>query len=116
MTTPRVALVTGSGRRRVGWYVADALAQRGYALALHYRSSAAEAAETAALFQQRGTDVALFQANLTDEAAVSKLVADVLARFGRIDVLVNTAAVWQRKPLEEVTAADVRLHFETNAL
>src|SRR5262249_6983039 len=39
-----------------------------------------------------------------------------LDRFGRIDVLVTAAAVWQSKPLEEVTAADVRFHFETNAL
>ena len=42
----RVALVTGSGRRRVGWHVAQALAGRGYAIALHYRSSGDEAAET----------------------------------------------------------------------
>ena len=40
-----VALVTGSGKRRVGWHVADALARRGYALAVHYRTSVAEAAE-----------------------------------------------------------------------
>src|SRR6476619_888696 len=39
-----------------------------------------------------------------------------MERFGRIDVLVNAAAVWKSKPLEMVTAADVRLHFETNAL
>jgi pteridine reductase len=37
-------------------------------------------------------------------------------RFGRIDVLVNAAAIWKRKPLEQVTAADVREHFDTNAL
>jgi len=39
-----------------------------------------------------------------------------LERFGRIDVLVNCAAIWERKTLEDVTAADVRKHFETNAL
>ena len=48
MTTRRVALVTGSGKRRVGWHVADALARRGYGLAVHYRTSAAEAADSAA--------------------------------------------------------------------
>jgi pteridine reductase len=116
MTTPRVALVTGSGKRRVGWHVADALAGRGYRLALHYRTSAAEAAQAAAEFQKRGVEAEAFQADLADEQAVARLVRQALDRFGRLDVLVNCAAVWQRKPLEEVTAADVRLHFEANAL
>ena len=62
MKTRRVALVTGSGKRRVGWHVADALARRGYALAVHYRSSAADAAETTAALKQYGVEVAAFQA------------------------------------------------------
>jgi len=112
----KVALVTGSGARRVGWHVADALAERGFALAIHYRSSAAEASATAAALEARGVPVAAFQADLTDEAAVRAMVEKVLTRFGRIDMLVNCAAVWKSKRLEEVTAADVRLHFETNTL
>lgn len=47
---------------------------------------------------------------------MARLVAAVLTRFGPIGVLVNCAAVWQCKPLEQVTAADVRRHFGTNAL
>ena len=116
MTTRRVALVTGSGKRRIGWHVADALARRGYALAVHYRTSAAEAAETIASLREHGADAFGFQADLTDEQAVRSLVAGVLDRFGRIDALVNCAAVWKSKRLEDVTAADVRLHFETNTL
>lgn len=116
MNTQRVALVTGSGKRRVGWHVADALARRGYALALHYRSSAAEAAETVASFQERGDKVMAIQADLTDEKAVRRLVEQTLSQFGRIDVLVNCAAAWKSKRLEEVTAADVRFYFETNTL
>ena len=116
MSARRVALVTGSGKRRVGWHVAHALAERGYALAVHYRSSAAEAAETVASFQEHGIEAVAVQADLRDEQAVRALVRRVLDQFGRLDVLVNSAAVWQRKRLEDVTAADVRLHFETNAL
>jgi pteridine reductase len=112
----QVALVTGSGKRRVGWYVADALARRGYALAVHYRTSAAEATETTTALQQHGIEAVGFQADLTDESAVRGLVAAVLKRFGRLDVLANCAAIWKRKRLEDVTAADVRLHFETNTL
>ncbi len=114
--TARVALVTGSGKRRVGSVVADALARRGYAVAVHYRSSAAEAAETVEALRAHGVAVEPFQADLTDEAAVRAMVAGVLERFGRIDVLVNCAGVWKSKRLEDVTAADVRLHFDTNTL
>jgi pteridine reductase len=116
MPAERVALVTGSGKRRVGSVVAEALAKRGYAVAVHYRSSAAEAEETAAALRTHGVPVATFPADLADETAVGDMVRGVLDRFGRLDVLVNCAAVWESKPLEQVTAADVRLHFETNAL
>jgi pteridine reductase len=116
MTTTRVALVTGSGRRRVGWFVAEALARRGYALALHYRTSAQEAAEGVREMRQHGVEAEAFQADLAEETAVRALVAGIVARFGRIDVLVNCAAIWRGKRLEEVTAADVRLHFESNTL
>jgi pteridine reductase len=112
----QVALVTGSGKRRVGWYIAEALAARGYALAIHYRTSAAEASETIASLANRGVRVMGFQADLTDEQAVGSMVRKVLEQFERLDVLVNCAAVWKRKRLEEVTAADVRMHFEINTL
>jgi pteridine reductase len=116
MIGSRLALVTGSGKKRVGSVVADALARRGYAVAVHYRTSATEAEETATSLRSHGVEVKTFQADLTDELAVKKMVQVVLAEFGRIDVLANCAAIWQSKPLEDVTAGDVRLHFETNAL
>jgi pteridine reductase len=116
MESHRVALVTGSGKRRVGAFVAQALAERGYSLAIHYSTSAQEAQETVASFRKLGIEVQAFQADLRNEAEVHSLVQGVLAHFGRIDVLVNCAAVWHSKRLEDVTAYDVRLHFEVNAL
>lgn len=117
MSEQKVALVTGSGKKRVGAEVASALAARGYALAVHYRSSEAEAKEAAANLKVRFGAVAVpFQADLGEEAAVKAMVKDVLARFGQIDALVNCAAIWNRKPLEDVTAADVREHFDANLL
>jgi pteridine reductase len=116
MTTRRVALVTGSGKKRVGSVVAETLARRGYAIAVHYHTSAEEAADTATALRAHGVEADTFAADLTDEGAVKGMVRDILARFGRLDALVNCAAVWQRKALEDVTAADVRLHFDTNAL
>jgi pteridine reductase len=111
-----VALVTGSGKRRVGWYVADLLSQHGYKLAIHYHSSAQEATETAEHFQSRGIQAVPLQADLRDETQTLRLIQKVLERFGRIDVLVNCAAVYGAKKFEDIKAADVRLNFETNLL
>lgn len=116
MPANRVALVTGSGKKRVGSVVAEALAKRGYAIAVHYRSSGTEAEETVAALKSHGVDAKAYRADLADESAVRGMVAGVLRDFGRIDVLVNCAAAWQSKKLEDVTAADVRMHFDTNAL
>jgi pteridine reductase len=116
MSRSKVALVTGSGKRRVGWYIAQALAARGYSLAIHYRSSEAEATESVAAFRERGIEAIAVQADLTDERSVSHLIDRTLTCLGRLDVLVNSAAAWKSKRLEDVTAADVRHYFETNTL
>jgi pteridine reductase len=112
----KVALVTGGGKRRVGSVVAEALAERGYAIAVHYFRSEAEAATTTANLAKMGVAAKAYRADLADENAVSSMIRGVVADFGRIDVLVNCAAVWQRKRLEEVTADDLRVHFEVNTL
>lgn len=116
MSRTRVALVTGSGKRRVGWHVASALAARGYALAVHYHKSAVEAAETVASFRANNVEAVAVQADLTDELSVKELIETVTSRLGGLDVLVNCAAAWRSKRLEDVTAADVRHYFETNTL
>jgi pteridine reductase len=111
-----VALITGVGKRRVGWHIADALLARGYRLALQYRTSSADADMLVASANAKNLDAMAIRADVTDEPAVHSMVDSTLEKFGQIDVLVNAAAVWQRKRLEDVTAADARLHFETNAL
>lgn len=116
MSVQKVALVTGSGAKRVGSAIAEALADRGFALAIHYRTSAREAEESVAALKRRGVPALAVQADLTEETAVRTMIDRVLQHFGRLDVLVNSAAIWERKRLEEVTAADVRRHFETNTL
>jgi pteridine reductase len=111
-----VALVTGSGKRRIGRYVAEALARRGWSIAVHYRSSAAAAEETVVQLRSLGAGAEAFDADLADESAVRQLIARVIARFGRIDLLVNCAAVWKRVKLEDTTADDVREQFDINLL
>jgi pteridine reductase len=116
MSTSRVALVTGSGKRRVGWHVAEALARRGYSLVVHYHSSAHEAAEAVEAFRTHGVQAVAFQADLTDERSARSLIDTAVDQFGRLDVLVNCAATWAPKRLEDVTAADIRHYFDTNTL
>jgi pteridine reductase len=116
MAPRKIALITGSGKRRVGWYVADALAGRGYGLVIHYNTSAADAAASVEHFRGRGAEVMTYQADLADETAAKAMVGATLGRFGRIDVLVNCASIWQAKRLEDVMAADVRRNFDVNVL
>lgn len=111
-----VALVTGAGAPRVGNVVARTLADRGYRLAVHANRSVAAARETAAELSSDGSRAVALAAEITDEAAVKTLVGDVQAKWGRIDVVVNCAAIWEEKPLETVAADDVRRHFEVNTL
>ena len=112
----KVALVTGSGAKRVGNAVALHLAKAGYDIAVHYRSSKAEALATVGELQQLGVRAEAFTADITNENEVKQLVDQVHRTFGFVDVLVNCAAIWQSKKLEDVTAGDVRMHFDTNAL
>lgn len=112
----KVALVTGSGSRRVGNVVARVLAERGFAVALHYRRSQEDAEATVAELGRAQCNVAAFQADLTRENEVERLFQQVVGQFGRLDVLVTTASIWEPQPLETTTAEHVRRHFEANTL
>jgi len=114
--TQRVALITGSGRKRIGFVVARHLARRGFAVALHYNSSAEEARESVEAIRGEGVPCEAFQANVAVEEDVDRMTREVLDRFGRIDTLVTTASVWDATPLEQVTAAEVRRQFDINTL
>src|SRR5262245_29689763 len=116
MPSSKVALITGSAKRRLGWHIADALGRRGYAVVIHYNTSAADAQAAADEFRSRGTEAIAMGANLANEQQVRELVAQTLKKFGRIDVLVNCAAAWKSKPLELITATDVRGYLEANTL
>lgn len=112
----RVALVVGGGAPRIGHHVALALAARGYRVAIHYfRSSAAAEASAAAIAAQGGQAIAV-QADIRHDDQVRRMVEQVVSRFGRIDALVNCAAIWEKKPLEATTGDDLRRHFEINTL
>ena len=96
MTMTPVVLVTGAARR-VGAEIARALHAAGASVAIHYRSSAGEAAALAAELNaarqgEGGESAAIFAADLLDIEALPQLVESVVAHFGRLDALVNNAS------------------------
>ncbi|HUY35761.1 MAG TPA: SDR family oxidoreductase [Pirellulales bacterium] len=111
-----VGLITGSGAPRIGNCVARTLAGAGYRVVLHAHRSLGDAEATAHELEAQGAAAAVVSCDLTHEAKLVEMVRRATAAFGRIDALVNCAAVWLSKPLEQVTADDVRRHFEVNTL
>ena len=114
-SSAQVALITG-GAVRVGRAIVEAFAKRGYAVAIHANRSMEQAHELATQLTQRGVATLVVTAELQEEAAVRDMIDQVHSYFGRLDVLVNNAAIWAPKPLEEVTTEDVRKYFEINSL
>ena len=113
----KVALITGSGRRRVGSVVARALADDGSAIALHYRGSGDSArAMSEQIRREAGVACEAFQADVSVAREVDHMMDSVLQRFGRLDTLVTTASVWETIPLEEVDAEDLLRNFSINTL
>jgi NAD(P)-dependent dehydrogenase (short-subunit alcohol dehydrogenase family) len=101
----RTALVTGAARR-LGRAIAEDLAARGARVAVHYGTSAREAEAVIAGIRTGGGTAEGFAADLGDAAAVERLAADVTARLGPVDVLVNNASVYFRTPLASLGAAE----------
>jgi pteridine reductase len=100
----RVALVTGAGRR-LGRAFAQGLAGRGMTVAIHHHSSRGGAESLRREIGDGGGRAACFPADLTDAAAAAELPRRVVAELGRLDVLINSAAVMHRLGLEDTTPA-----------
>jgi pteridine reductase len=98
----RVALVTGAGRR-LGRSMAAALAGRGMTVAIHHHASSQGAYNLRQEILDSGGRAACFDADLTDAAAARSLPERVVQELGRLDVLVNSAAVMHRLSLEQTT-------------
>jgi NAD(P)-dependent dehydrogenase (short-subunit alcohol dehydrogenase family) len=102
--TNKVALITGG--KRIGLVVARELAARGVDVALSYARSKAEAEEAAGSVRAAGRRSATFAADLSQPAAAPALVQSVVESFGRLDILINMASVYVKKPFADLTAAD----------
>lgn len=99
--TGKVALVTG-GARNIGRAIACALAAGGAAVMVNARSSREDAEATASMIRSAGGRAALHFADVTDPRAVAAMVEATVGEFGRLDVLVNNAAVRAETPFAEM--------------
>ncbi|MFK8114570.1 MAG: SDR family NAD(P)-dependent oxidoreductase [Rubripirellula sp.] len=112
-----VALITGSGAPRVGREIALHLGRLGCSIALHANTSVEGAEETASLIRARpGCEAIVTHGSLADSAVPPRLVDETHAHFGRIDILVNSAAIWSPTKLEAITAEELRHYFEVNTI
>lgn len=109
----KVAIVTGAARR-VGRVIAARLAEHGAAVAIHYNRSRAEAESLAAGLERAGGRARVFAANLESVAEIERMLEEVMKAFDRIDVLVNSASVFYRKPIDEITERDWDANLDTN--
>jgi pteridine reductase len=100
----------------LGNTIVRTLADRGYCVAIHANQSSSGAEQTADELRRGGTQALVVQADISDERKVAEMVGRVSAHFGRIDALLNCAAVWEPASLENVAAEDVRRHFDINTL
>jgi pteridine reductase len=104
----KVALITGSAKR-IGREIALELGRRGARIAVHYRSSEAEAKEVAA---KNGV---VFQADLTLAAAVEEMFRGIEAKLGGLDILINSASAFSAATADETTPDHWDLQMDTNA-
>lgn len=101
----RVVLVTG-GSRGIGAAVAIALADAGANVAVNYRERADSANEVCGRITGIGRKAMAFQADVSVAAEVKRMVLEVERTIGRIDILVNNAAIAHPRKLEEITEAE----------
>lgn len=109
----KTALVTG-GSRRIGREIALSLARTGADVAITWRASSAEAALTVQAIEALGCRAQAVECDVRSEGAVREAVASVAAFHGRIDLLVNNAAVFEAAPLDCITLEQWDNVFATN--
>jgi 3-oxoacyl-[acyl-carrier protein] reductase len=108
----KVALVTG-GARNIGRAIARSLAAGGAAVMVNANTSRAEAEQTVAMIKAAGGRAALQLANVTDAGAVAALVDAAVREFGRLDFLVNNAAVRAETPFAQIRLEEWRRVLST---
>ena len=109
----KVAIVTG-GAVRLGKALALALAEHGARLVIHYGSSAGPAQETVTEIKAMGSDALAVQADFSQSGQAPSIVERAVAHFGQVDILVNSAAIFEPGKWDDTTEANWDRHFAIN--
>ncbi|HVH82392.1 MAG TPA: SDR family oxidoreductase [Stellaceae bacterium] len=112
-SVPKAALVTGAGQR-IGHACALALAEEGYAVAVHYHHSDAAAEHAARMIREAGGKAVALAADLADEDAVIALLPRAAEVLGPIGVLVNNASQFEMDTVQTATRASWDRHLSVN--
>ena len=110
---PRAALVTGAGAR-IGRTIAEALAQDGWAVAVHHHESGDAAKNVVAEVEGAGSRAVALRADLAEEAEVETLVTRATEALGPLGCLVNNASPFENDDLQSATRASWDLHMAVN--
>ena len=113
--TNKVAVVTGASKG-IGAGIAKALAADGASVVVNYASSKDGADKVVADIKAKGGKAVAVHGDVSKQADISKLFAETKKAFGRLDVLVNNAGVYEFSPLGEVTEAQFHKMFDLNVL
>jgi 3-oxoacyl-[acyl-carrier protein] reductase len=113
--TGRVAVVTGASKG-IGAGIAQGLAAEGASVVVNYSSSKEGADRIVAEITSKGGKAIAVQGDVSKAAEVQHIFAETKKAFGRLDVLVNNAGVYQFAPLEEITEEQFHKQFNTNVL
>jgi 3-oxoacyl-[acyl-carrier protein] reductase len=113
--TSKVAVVTGASKG-IGASIAKALAAEGAAVVVNYASSKEGADRVVAEIVGKGGKAIAVQGDVAKASDVKRIFAETKKEFGKLDVLVNNAGVYQFAPLEEITEEQFHRMFNTNVL
>jgi 3-oxoacyl-[acyl-carrier protein] reductase len=111
----KVAVVTGASKG-IGAAIALHLAAEGAAVVVNYSTSKEGAERVVAEIVRKGGKAVAAQANVAKQSDIQRLFAETKKAFGRLDVLVNNAGIYEFAPVTEVTAEHFHKHFDLNVL
>lgn len=112
MQAKKIAVITG-GSSGIGQVVVEEMAARGYMVVFTYRKQAG-ADETCRMVQARGGECQAVCCDIADPAATRKLIDDVVAKYGRVDVMINCAGISNTKRIEEIDEVEWDTMMDTN--
>ena len=111
----KVAVVTGASKG-IGASIAEHLAAEGASVVVNYSTSKEGAERVVSAITEKGGKAVAVQANVAKHDDILQLFAETKKAFGRLDVLVNNAGIYEFAPIESITAEHFHKHFDLNVL